>query len=65
MPQIFLPDFHIDLVRRRRRGPMYASVPDLIGWLYKAASDPQQDPTSADAYKFLAEALEKVVEAYA
>lgn len=60
--EIVLPDFHINLVRLHRRGPLYASVSDLIGYLYKAAADPQQDSTSAFAFKCLAETLEEVQE---
>lgn len=65
MAAIVLPDFHLDLIKHRRRGPVYASVPDLIGLLYKAAADPQQHPVAAEAFKHLAEAFEAdVIEPY-
>lgn len=63
--QIVLPDGYFNLYKRRRGSrEILMPVTDLIAYLYKAAGDPAQNATAADAYRFLAEEIEKEVEGY-
>lgn len=49
-----------DIRAVRRKGNVYVNVYDLVAYFYKAAADPEQNKTSAETFRMLAEELEEV-----